>query len=309
MKRPEYPFLLFLLLAALPHVGQAATCSCAGAPLVSAMDTSATEQGDLFLSLSTEQHEISDLVRGGQQIPDETGRERSSLAHAMAFSYGLSDRWALSGLVSYIEHERNVGSSFLGKQKTSGLGDAVVMVRYTPVYITPFSRHEVSLGLGARLPVGKDDAGGLIAFSEDMQPSTGAPGAIAWASHRYAFNQAGTLSLASSAYYTHNENQNDREYLFGDEFVAGVGMAHNLTTRFSYSAGLRYRHTTADQRLRFDIPNTGGEWWDFVPAVNYSVTDSLNLGLSGRVPLDRNLDGALQFTTSYSVALSVTYGL
>lgn len=286
-----------------------ATCSCAGVPLLSAIDSSSTEPGDVYINFTTENHEISDLVQGRDDIPDETGRERSSLSQVVSATYGIADRWSVSALVSYIEHSRNVGSSFIGEQKTSGLGDSVLLLRYTPSYITPFSRHEVSLGIGARLPLGKDDAGGLIAFSEDMQPSVGAVGKIFWSSYSYAFNQAATLQLNASANYTLNDGGNDRGYAFGDELNVAVGLSQSIGTKFGYSAGLRYRTTNADQRFSFNIPNTGGEWLDFVPALQYGVTDNLNIGLSGRIPIARKLDGALQFTTSYSYALSLTYGI
>jgi hypothetical protein len=308
MKKAGLLIMLIALAALLPKLALAATCSCAGAPLVSAMDTTSTEAGDLFISLTSEQHEISDLVQGSKTIPDETGRRRSSLSQALSFSYGLSDRWALSGLLSYVQHEREVGSSFFGKQQSSGLGDSVLMLRYSPVYITPFSRHEISLGLGARLPTGRDDAGGLITFAEDMQPSSGAAATILWASHLFAFDQAATKTLTTSAYYTRNDDENSRGYVFGDEFVVGVGFTQNLGTRFSYSAGLRYRQTTADQRVGFDIPNTGGQWLDFTPAVNYTINDNLDIGVSGRIPAYREVEGAVQFSTSYAYALTVTYG-
>jgi len=127
--RTAIQLLLISWLACLPlkdALAEAAT-------LEGALNTSTTEQGELFISLASEQHEISDLVRGRNQIADETGRSRSSISHGLAFSYGLSDRWALSGLISYVEHKRNVGVSFFGTQKTSGLGDSIIMLRYTPL--------------------------------------------------------------------------------------------------------------------------------------------------------------------------------
>ncbi|MBL4582844.1 MAG: transporter [Gammaproteobacteria bacterium] len=300
---------LLLLPALLLTQAEAATCSCAGAPLLSAIDSSSTEPGDFFFNYTTEFHEISDLVEGTQDIRDESGRERSSFSQVISSTYGLADRWSVSGLLSYVEHSRSVGTSFLGEQNTSGLGDAVVLLRYTPLYITPFSRHEVSLGVGIRLPIGKDDAGGLIVQSEDMQPSVGAQGEILWSSYSYAFNQAATLQLNFSTNYTFNNEENDRNYSSGDEFNFSVGISQSIGTRFGYSAGLRYRATDADERNGFEIPNSGGEWLDFVPAIQYGVTDDLTLSLSGRVPVARNLEGALQFTTSYSYALSMTYAL
>lgn len=300
--------VLFTLSVSLIHATtEAATCGCAGVPLLSAIDTSSTEPGDLFFNFTSENHVMNDLVEGSDQISDETRRQRSSASQAFSMSYGLAENWAVSGLIAYIEHSRKVGSSSFGEKNTSGLSDAVILFRYSPIYITPFSRHELSLGFGARLAVGKDDAGGLITASEDMQPSVGAPGGILWSSYSYAFDQAATLLFNASANYTQNDQENDRGYTFGDEFNFSLGMSQSIGTKFAYSAGLRYRTTSSDQRNDFQIPNTGGEWVDFVPAVQYSLTDKFDIGLSARVPVYRKLDGAIQFTTSYSYALTLSY--
>ncbi len=299
--------LMALLIFSQQHPAFAATCSCAGVPLLTSINTSANEKGALFISYTIEDHQISDLVSGSDDVPDETGRDRNSLSQVLSASYGLTDHWSVSALVSYVKHNRTIGSSFLGKTTTSGIGDSVILARYTPLFITPFSRHELSLGLGVRIPTGEDEFGNGIIVSEDMQPSTGAYGGVLWTSYSYAFNQAATLQFNTSANYTYNE-ENDREYAFGHEFNFAFGLSHSIGSRFGYSAILRYRTTRADRRFGFEIPNTGGEWLDFVPAVQYSVNDNLSLALSGRIPVARNLNGVLQFTTSYSYALSVTYG-
>jgi hypothetical protein len=308
MKRIIAVLIVGLLSLALPVIGNAATCSCAGVPLLSAIDTSSTEPGGWFINFSSEDHVINDLVLGDKEIKDETRRKRSSLSQAVSATYGIADGWSISGLVSYMEHSREVGRGFFGEQTSSGLGDGVILLRYTPRYITPFSRHEISLGIGARIPIGKDDAGGVIVFSEDMQPSVGAVGEILWTSYSYAFNQAATIQLNASANYTRNDDENDRGYAFGDEFNFALGISQSIGTKFGYAAGFRYRTTNADERNSFEIPNTGGEWLDFIPAVQYAVTDDLNIALSGRVTVKRRLDGAVQFSTSYSYALSFTYG-
>ena len=309
MSRNAITFLLLLLSALTITQTEAATCSCAGVPLLSAIDSSSTEAGDLYFNYTTEYHDMSDLVQGTKDIRDESGRERSSVSQIISSTYGLADRWSVSGLLSYVEHSRSVSTSFFGEQNTSGLSDAVLLLRYTPTFITPFSRHEVSLGLGVRLPVGKDDAGGLIVQSEDMQPSVGARGDILWSSYSYAFDQAATMQLNLSANFTSNNEENDRNYSFGDEFNFAAGFSQSIGTRFGYSASLRYRTTDADERNGFEIPNSGGEWLDFVPAIQYGISDDLTIALSGRVPIARDLEGALQFTTSYSYSLSLTYAL
>jgi len=275
--------------------------------LLAAIDTSATEKGQFFLSYSAENHQISDLVSGSDDVNDETDRDRHSFSQVLSASYALTDHWAVSALVSYVEHSRTIGSSFLGTTTTSGLSDSVVLARYSPFSITPFSRHALSLGVGVRIPTGDDDFGDTFVLSEDMQPSTGAYGEILWSSYSYAFNQAATMQLNVSANYTFN-GENDRKYSFGDEFNFYTGFSQSIGTKFGYSAALRYRTTRADRRFDFIIPNTGGQWLDFVPAVQYAFTDRLNLGLSGRIPLARKLNGVLQFTTSYAYTLSLSYG-
>ena len=299
-------FLLLLLFGPQSPVF-AATCSCAGVPLLTYINTSATEKGQLFISYTADYHQISDLVSGSDDVPDETSRDRNSFSQVLSASYAMTDRWSVSAMISYVEHNRKIGSSFLGKTTTSGFGDSVVLVRYTPLFITPFSRHELSLGAGARIPTGEDDYGNGIRLSEDMQPSVGALGTILWSSYSYAFNQAATVQFGVSANYTFNE-ENDRKYAFGDEFNFALGISHSIGAKFGYSAALRYRSTLADRRFGFEIPNTGGEWLDFLPAVQYAVTDKFSVALSGRIPVARDLNGVLQFTTSYSYALSLTYG-
>lgn len=299
--------LLPLLFFGLQMPAFAATCSCAGAPLLTSIDTSAAEKGQLFISYASEFHQISDLVSGSDNVRDETERDRHSFSQVLSASYALTDRWAVSALVSYVKHSRTIGSSLLGGTSTSGIGDSVVLARYTPLFITPFSRHELSLGLGVRIPTGDDDFGSGFIVSEDMQPSTGAIGKILWTSYSYAFDQAATLQFNASANHTSNE-ENDRKYAFGDEFNFAFGVSQSIGAKFGYSAALRYRTTRSDRRFGFSIPNTGGEWLDFVPAVQYAFNDRVKLGLSGRIPLARDLNGVLQFTTSYSYGFSLAYG-
>jgi hypothetical protein len=165
----------------------------------------------------------------------------------------------------------------------------------------------LSLGLGVRIPTGEDNSGDGIVLGEDLQPSVGAPATIFWAGYSYAFNQAATVQLNTSINYISNE-ENDREYAFGDELSISLGVSQNIGTRFGYSAAIRYRTAEAHERFGFPLPNTGGEWVDFVPAVHWKASDRLNLSLFGRLPVSRDLDGALQFTTSYSYGISASYG-
>ncbi len=306
MTTPVLYLLAFSLLALISSQVHAATCSCAGIPLLNSMDASSADNGKFYLNISYENHEISDLVSGSDDVRDETRRDRRSQTLLLELSYGISKMWSVSGVVSAIKHEREIGISGLGKESARGFGDGIVLLKYTPLRITPYSRNEVALGFGARVPIGEDNAGGAVTLAEDMQPSTGAWASVFWGSYGRAFHASAKLQLLSLFNYTLN-GENERDYAFGDEMNLAGGINYQSESRLAFSVLLRYRTTEADQRNGNKIPNTGGKWIDFVPAVQYSLTENFATKLSGRIPVHRDLKGALQFTTSYSYMITFSY--
>ncbi len=296
--------LLFGLTATLQTL--AATCSCAGVPLLNSLDSSSVEPGTLHMSLNWEYHEISDLVSGSDDLSDETDRERSSQSTLLQFNYGFSEHWSVAAMFSYVRHERQVGISQFGKQSSSGISDSVVLAKFTPIYITPFESNELAFGLGARIPTGDDSAGGDITLAEDMQPGTGAWAGMLWINYARTFDPAAKLQFLAISNYTWN-GDNDRNYQFGHELNLSAGFGYQTEVDWGFSGLLHYRTTDADQRNEVEIPNTGGEWLYFVPALQYQLTTKTALKISGRLPVYRDLNGALQFTTSYAVSAGVSH--
>ena len=287
---------------AFPPTATAATCSCAAVPLLGSMDTGAPAGGSWLLTGGYEFHEIGDLYSGSDEVPDETGRERSSRALVLQASRGFGARFSVTALLSAVEHERRVG----GQTTTGrGLGDGLVMLKYSPLRITPFQRNGLTLGVGSAIPVGEDDASGLVTLAEDLQPSTGAWAPVAWVHAERAWSQpASTRTFASLSYRSNGEN--DRDYRFGDAWTGSLGTTHR-TGRWGLGFELRYRDAARDERASAAIPNTGGRWLDGVPAIQFQFTDRLAGKVSARVPLWRDVNDALQFTTSYAVSMSLSW--
>ncbi len=285
----------------------AATCSCAGVPLLNSMNATNVNAQSWLLSINYEYHEINDLYSGSQQVNDETFRERVSNSIISQLDYGIDEHWSITGMISHISHKRQIGSSNNSKIHTSGLGDSLLLIKYTPVTMSLLSPWQLSLGFGIKFPTGANDVmrNGFI-VSEDMQPGSGAYSSLAWFSSSYRFDQAGQLQAFISANYSDNR-ENDRQYQLGDETNASVGISYTMQENWGAVALLRYRTTSADQRAGNDIPNTGGEWLDFVPSIQYRFENNLAINLSGRIPVDKNLDGALQFTTSNAITLGISY--
>lgn len=291
-----------LLLAATDSA--ATTCSCAGVPLLGSMQLATPGGGKWFLAGSYEFHDASELVSGSTTVPDPTGRDRTSEVLMFEASRGLWDKFSFSALIAAVKHDRTVGGVH---DSASGLGDAIVVLKYSPSSISLYSRNAVSLGVGARLPLGEDNAtSGGIVLAEDMQPSTGAFGSIFWVYAARALNEAASAQMYVNATYANN-GENDRNYQFGHETTAGLGAGYQTQSPWGFNVELLYRHTERDKRASTDIPNTGGEWLDFIPSVQYHITDSMALSASAKIPVARNLNDQLQFTTKYAARLTFSY--
>jgi len=293
-----------IVLACLPLGSIAQTCSCASVPLLGSMQLASPKNDQWYLATTYEFHDISDLVAGSSSVRDTTGRDRTSQAFMFELSKGLNDKWSISALLSAVDHEREVNNV---SASASGLGDAIVMLKYAPKAISLYSSTSLSFGIGARLPIGVDDATQQgVDLAEDMQPSVGAYGGILWAYWAHALNDSKGARIYVSLSHTQN-GENDRDYQFGEESTVTLGGAYQTQTPWGFNLELLYRTADRDQRNSVDIPNTGGNWLDVIPAVQYHLNESLALSAAAKIPVSRNLNDSLQFTTKYSFRLSLSY--
>ncbi len=293
-----------LALSFVPLQASAQTCSCAGVPILGAMQLATPKNQQWYLGTTYQFHDVSELVAGTSTIPDATGRDRTTQALILEASRGLSEKWSASALLSVVNHEREVNSV---RASASGLGDALVMIKYSPKSISLYSDAALSFGLGGRIPVGVDDATRQgVPLAEDMQPSTGAFGGIVWAYWAKALNESKGARIYVSATYTQN-GENDRDYQFGQETTVTFGGAYQTQTPWGFNLELYYRDADRDQRDSVEIPNTGGKWLDIIPAVQYHVSDRVAIKAAAQIPVSRDLNDQLQFTTKYALRLSVSY--
>jgi len=295
-------FVLAILHASSLSLAQ--TCSCAAVPLLGSMEMASPKDNQWFVASTYEYHDLSKLIAGSSSIPDQTGRDRTSQAFVLEASRGLTEKWSISALLSAVDHEREVSNT---GASASGLGDAIVMVKYSPKSISLYSDTAVSFGIGARIPIGVDDASHQdVTLAEDMQPSIGSYGGIFWAYWAHALNESKGARIYASISHTQN-SENDRDYQFGRETTATLGGAYQTQTPWGFNLELLYRAADRDQRNSVEIPNTGGNWLDIVPAVQYHVTEKLAVKASAKIPLTRDLNDQLQFTTKYAYRLSLSY--
>jgi len=295
--------LAVTLMLAATDAG-ATTCSCANVPLLGTMELATPGDGKWFLATTYEFHDASELVSGSSTIPDTTGRDRTSEAFVLELSRGIAGKFSFSAMLSAVKHERSIGGTH---DSVTGLGDAIVMLKYSPVSISLYSRNALSFGLGAQMPLGEDEAAsGGVVLAEDLQPSTGAFSGMLWVYAARALNESTSTRIYANASYSNN-GENDRDYQFGHSATASIGASYQTQSPWGYNVELLYRQAKRDKRADASIPNTGGEWLDLIPAVQYHINDSMALRASARIPLTRDLNDQLQFTTKYAVRLTFSW--
>lgn len=297
------PCLLFLLVFIKAY---GATCSCASVPLLSSIDATSAEDQQWLVFISLQHQDVSDLYSGSKKVNDETNRKRFSNSIIAQIDYGLSNSWSITSLFSYVQHERNIGISSNSGVSSQGMGDTLIVLKYIPQRFSLFSSLEYSFGLGVKIPTGvNDNTTNGILLAEDMQPGTGAYSWVGLAYVAYALDPAATKRIFLSANYSDNQT-NDRHYKLGNEYNITLGWSRYFENKLATTLQLNYRYTNADERGNFEIPNTGGTWLDIIPSIQY-VFEKSAIKLSGHIPVYRHLEGALQFTTSYSISLGYSY--
>jgi len=303
MKTLNYSIVLSMVIA-MPING--ATCSCASVPLANNLQSGSVEANRLVYALSFERHRMNDLVSGRKEVNDETGRRRASGALLLELGYGIDSNWSISILTNYIEHSRQIGLSGDVEQTSSGMGDSLVLVKYVPQSISVFNRYEYGVGLGAKIGTGTNDKMTRLGVrhSEDMQPGSGAHGGVIWGYYGLAFSReaANTIHLSFNASFNQD---NGYDYKIGDDMSLGLAWQSLINEDWRASLGLNWRESAADERLGVKLPNTGGAWLDVKPSIQYRVSDNFALRLGYTQPLSRDLNGALQFTTSQAWSIGV----
>jgi len=304
-----------LIIGSQGAMGQA--CCSSGTPLLSTMELPGTPAGQWQFALTYDYNYLDDVVARTQQL-DESQRRRISQSILLEISYGLTSRLSVSTMVSGIQQERRVRTSQIGiggeRTRTRGIGDGIVLIKYTLHQQTIQDQRELSIGIGPKIPLGSSQLkNNNILLPADLQPGTGAWDMVFWAYGFKGFVPRSPISLFSTVTFRLT-GTNDRfgtgngGYSFGDEFQASIGAGYRTDTLFDATLLLRYRTTGSDTFNGDAVSNTGGHWFYAVPGINFKVFEKLQMRIDGQIPVYRNLDGT-QLTTTFSTSMSFFYTL
>ena len=300
---------IVIVLMLTPGAVWAQACCSAGVPLLGSLELPAVPVGNWQFALTYEMNALSDVVSGSVELDDDL-RQRTVHLLMLEISRGLTRRWSVTALFSIIRQNRSIQSPFspmASTLNTQGLGDGVILLKYSLLPLNMATQRELSLGVGPKLPLGRHDvrsASGIL-LPADMQPGSGAWDAVAWAYFYQGFLPTTRLNLFGSV-STRITGVNDLQYKFGNEVVATTSTGWRTDGLFDWSLSLRWRFTAPDKRFDEEISNTGGQWLMLIPGVNLKMAKSWTLRLAARLPVYRRLNGT-QLTTGYRLAVSLFY--
>ncbi|MEL7119565.1 MAG: hypothetical protein AAFO07_08995 [Bacteroidota bacterium] len=306
--------LLFIFTIATSSFLWSQACCSGGTPLSSNLGIQALDNGQLDFQLSYDFNTQKDLIAGSQRL-DDRRRARNTHSILLRTSYAFSPKISLTGLLSYVSQEERITSN--GSENVavaSGVGDAVAMLQYQFL-----QTQKISLigAAGVNIPLGKtnviDPRTGITEFHPDMQPGTGVWDGLFGANILvYDVFKRG-LSFNTIFTYRHTTPRErfngGQEYEFGNELIVLTGFSDTYFLGLwvvDPSILLRYRHTGLDKVNGIDASNTSGDWLHLMPGVDVHVTPKWSVGVTGEIPIWRNLEGT-QLTTTYRFRLNLRY--
>ncbi|HAA13318.1 MAG TPA: hypothetical protein DCE41_17165 [Cytophagales bacterium] len=250
--------------------------------------------GTLQLSLTYDYNNLETLYEASQRLDDDT-RTRNTHSLLLEIGYQLSSRWQISALFTGVRQERNLRPIGLDprNQQTTGLGDAVLLARFSPISL-------VSIGLGTKLPTGPfsitDPSG--IQYNADLQPGSGAWDGIAWLQTTlpWALRPQGAWSVTAIGRLTgtNEEFRFGQSYRFGNDVqvIGGYTDRVFVANQIADLSGMfRYRWAGSDLSNGGVIPNTGGNWVFFNPGLTWWPTPQFSWQVNAEMPVFTQVDG------------------
>lgn len=172
----------------------------------------------------------------------------------MEINYGLTSNFSFTALFSYIQQSRTIStfSNLTKKLTASGIGDIVLLSKYSLMGFNIFDRQELSVGIGLKVPIGNSSIkNNGILIPVDMQPGTGS-----WDTFFGGYYSKGGLLLSdltilSSLSYRLNGSNNRFKnsttgYSFGNEFIGLFGFNYPINSILDFTLMARFRNTRED---------------------------------------------------------------
>ncbi|MEX2594821.1 MAG: transporter [Anditalea sp.] len=306
--------LLFLLLNLTIVNGINAQCCSGGVPMSGSLGIASTERNTWSFLLTHDYNVMQDLFESDRSLNDNL-RKRTTHSLLLEVNYGIYKNLALTGVFSFVRQGREIQTVFDESTftATTGLGDAILLVKYTAINPTKFENYRWTIGAGPKFPIGRTNftSNQGLALPADMQPGTGAWDLMLWTSFERYHLFVRNFNIATALTYRYTGINKDyfgsQEYQFGNEFSFTLQNTYRFflgTKIFDAILSFRYRNQAIDQIDGREFPNSGGNFIYILPGLSYNFNPNWSISFSSQLPLYRNVGGT-QLATSYKLISSV----
>ncbi|MEM9929252.1 MAG: hypothetical protein AAF840_05510 [Bacteroidota bacterium] len=297
----QYAVCFLLLCFIHPLAGQ--TCCSGGVPLAGNLGLPAGEQGALQIGLSYDLNRLRRLYTEAEAF-DETSRIRNTQTVLLEVSYAISDRISVDALVPYIQQERIIRRGQTRTDRTTGLGDAVALLRYQWLPVAAEKSWQWASGLGVKLPNGASDRANNSGFTynADLQPGSNAWDLIFWNqfSHQPKFRPSANIFLTAvhrrrgindNYLPTINPVDGSRQaqtYQFGRETQLTLGASDQLFVLgqiVNPGLSVLFRHASGDRTNGVITPSTGGDFLFLQPSTSVDLGERLRWQIAVDLPV------------------------
>lgn len=292
---------------------KAQTCCSGGIPLSNNLGLAVTEKGTTQIGIHYDYNNLNTLNNGADKL-DDNSRLRITHSVLINIGYSITNSLAVEGLLTWVNQRRNI--SQFGNEDltvTSGIGDAVILLKYNFPNILFGANSDISLGIGPKIPLGSSTETNNqgITLNADLQPGSNAWDIIYWSQISKRFNFRPSLTVSSRFIYrdtgTNTSYFGDSTYKFGEELQVLLSFSDQyllFNTLSNPSISFKYRNAIQDQLSGFNLDNTGGEWFSIIPNLSVNISSKIVFSTKIEIPIYSNVDGT-QLTPTYRLTTGV----
>jgi hypothetical protein len=288
-------------------------CCTVGASSLGGLESGVQRTNTLSLALGYQSNSVTQAYQGTDKIADPLRRTAEVRYLTVQAEYGLMNGLSVLGSINYSDKTRELTvTTGSGSSKTdrtasfrgNGIGDLIVLVKYSVLQPTIPQPTGIAVGVGASLPTGSfTQEQNSSQLSIDLQPGTGATALLGWLFASHGFPELGLQFFLTSTYRYAGTNFDG--YRLGDEILATLMAEKSITENYSGFVALRSRFAQKDFANRRFLIGTGGTYYDFMPGIGYRDGPS-SLKLFGQLPVYRNVRG-IQLALAYTFGVSFAY--
>jgi hypothetical protein len=289
-------FVVIFCLVMWDADARAQGCCTPGTSSLGGIERGVVSHQTLAFSLNYQYNYLGKTYAGTQPVDDVRSTSASVSYLNIEVEYGFAERVSFVVIGNYSVKAREFTTKSVSGSEVEtteitgrGLGDVLFIGKYQLLVPTFSFPVELSLGGGAKAPVGsytREQDG--VRLSLDLQPGSGAVDLFAWLYTSMAFPFQGVAVFANLLHrYT---GTNPDGYRIGNEWLPTLGISYTLVEWFELSLLARGRIAERDFAEGRFLPSTGGQIYSIQPVILYRQ-GNVQVRVYGQIPVHRNFIG------------------